>query len=131
MMMKVLLDTHAFMWYVNESPNLTSTAKRVIDDAEQLLVSAISAWEIGLLVSRGRLRLVYDVHEFIRLSHNLHKIKWLAVDPEVAVSSTRLTGQIHKDPADRIIAATAMSLGIPLISADKRLQQYDQLRTIW
>lgn len=133
--MNVLLDTHAFLWHVTESDHLSSAARKAIHKADQVLVHAISAWEIGMLVSKGRLALAYDVGEFISRSHGIRKIQWIPMTPDLAVKASHLPGdaqgQVHGDPADRIIAATSLSLGIPLITSDRKLRTNPHLQTIW
>lgn len=127
----LILDTHALIWHASESDRLSKPAREAIQSADRILVSAISAWEIGMLVSKGRLSLSLDVAEWIRIAGLLPKMQWVAVEPELAVLSTRLPGDFHGDPADRLIASTAITTGSPLITADQKLRDYLHLRTIW
>jgi PIN domain nuclease of toxin-antitoxin system len=87
-------------------PNRTtfrSQQKVAIDTADILGISTISAWEIGMLVQKGRLSLKYEVHEWIERVGSLPKITWMPLDTKIAVVSTCLPGNFHGDPADRII----------------------------
>lgn len=123
----VLLDTHVLVWLLNGSNRLGVEAQRVIQQAAQedgLYLSAISPWEIAMLVSKGRLVLYRDVGEWVREALALPGIRLEPLSPEVAVASTRLPGEIHSDPADRIIAATARHLGATLITDDGLLLDY-------
>jgi PIN domain nuclease of toxin-antitoxin system len=127
----VLLDTHALIWYASGSDKLSTSAKEAIDEAEIVRVSAISAWEVGMLVQKGRLKLTYDIDTWIQLTYNLPKLLWTNINPMIAILSTRLPGNFHGDPADRMITATAISFGDHLITADRNIRDYNHVNTIW
>lgn len=129
--MTLLLDTHALLWFASHSDKLSNRSKVEIDAAEQLYISSISAWEIGMLVAKERLILAYDVEEWIRLTQQIPKVRWLNINPEIALKAASLPGSFHIDPADRIITASAISLGASLITADQKIQSYPHVRTIW
>lgn len=123
----VLLDTHAWLWLLNGSERLGAKARKAIQRSlaeEAVLVSAISPWEVAMLVSKGRLVLDRDVGEWVQVALSLPGFRLEPVSPEVAVASTRLPGKIHSDPADRMIAATTRHLGSTLITADQLLLDY-------
>ncbi len=123
----VLLDTHTWVWLLNGSERLGPKARKAIQHSlaeEAVLVSAISPWEVAMLVAKGRLVLDRDVGEWVQAALSLPGIRLEPVSPEVAVASTRLPGTIHPDPADRMIAATARHLGSTLITADQLLLDY-------
>lgn len=125
----VLLDTHAWIWLLNGSDRLGPKARKAIQRSlaeEAVLVSAISPWEVAMLVSKGRLVLDRDVGEWVETALSLPGIRLEPISPEVAVASTRLPGTIHSDPADRMIAATARHLGSTLITADQLLLAYSK-----
>ena len=120
----ILLDTHALVWSVEERPRLGSGAKRAINIAarlNQVAVSAISPWEIALLVSKGRLNLSTDVMVWVREALSKPGVNLVPLEPEIVVASTRLPFEMHPDPADRILVATARHLGATLVTADKSL----------
>jgi PIN domain nuclease of toxin-antitoxin system len=120
----LLLDTHALVWSVEERPRLGSGAKRAINIAARLnrvAVSAISPWEVALLVSKGRLHLSTDVMVWVRNALSRPGVNLVPLEPEIAVASTRLPFEMHPDPADRIIVATARHLGATLVTADHAL----------
>lgn len=120
----LLLDTHALVWSVEERPRLGSAAKRAINVAarlNQVAVSAISPWEVALLVSKGRLNLRMDVMIWVRDALSKPGVNLIPLDPEIAVASIRLPFEMHPDPADRILVATARHLGATLVTADKLL----------
>lgn len=123
----VLLDTHAWVWLLNGSERLGPKARKAIQRSlaeEAVLVSAISPWEVAMLVGKGRLVLDRDVGEWVHTALSLPGIRLEPLSPEIAVASTRLPGTIHSDPADRMIAATARHLGSTLITADQLLLGY-------
>lgn len=123
----VLLDTHAWVWLLNGSERLGTKAREAIQrslDEEVVLVSAISPWEVAMLVSKGRLVLDRDVGEWVQAALSLPGIRLEPISPEVAVASTRLPGTIHSDYADCMIAATTRHLGSKLITADQLLLDY-------
>jgi PIN domain nuclease of toxin-antitoxin system len=123
----VLLDTHVWVWLLNGSERLGPKARKAIQRSladEAVLVSAISPWEVAMLVSKGRLVLDRDVGEWVQVALSLPGFRLEPVSPEVAVASTRLPGKIHSDPADRLIAATTRHLGSTLITADQLLLDY-------
>jgi PIN domain nuclease of toxin-antitoxin system len=120
----LLLDTHTLVWSINEGPKLGKGAKesiRIGGDEGRILVSAITPWEIALLVSKGRLTLGTDVMGWVRDALTIPGLTLVPLEPEIAVSSTRLPFEMHPDPADRILVATARHLGATLVTADKAL----------
>ncbi len=126
-MRPLLLDTHVVVWLLSGNERLGVKARTAIQDAanaDTLYLSAISAWEIAVLVSKGRLVLEQDVGEWIQAALALPGLRLAALSPEIAVASTRLPGNIHPDLADRIIAATARHLGAVLVTADSLLLDY-------
>lgn len=126
-MTPVLLDTHTLVWLLSGNNRLGKRARTAIQKAASaggLYLSAISPWEIAVLVSKGRLLLEQDVGEWVGAALALPGIRLEPLSPEIAVASTRLPGKIHADPADRIISATARHLGATLVSADSSLLDY-------
>lgn len=123
----VLLDTHAWVWLLNGEPKLNPKAVKAIERSlseEAVLLSAISPWEVAMLVNKGRLTLDRDVGEWVGAAVSITGIRLEPISPEIAVASTRLPGNIHSDPADRLIAATARHLGALLITDDQLLLDY-------
>lgn len=84
-----------------------------------------------MLVTKGRLRLDRDPLVWVQEALQLPRVTFLPLTPEIAVASTRLPGGLDGDPADRILAATALHLGAPLITRDRDLRGYAALRTVW
>ena len=131
----IVLDTHALIWWVSDPRRIPARARRLMDtavaDAEMVAVSSISLWEVAMLVSAGRLTLTMTMDAWIGQVESLPFLTFLPVDNRVAVRSVMLDGFAHRDPADRIIAATALGSGATLVTADARLRAYAPLKTIW
>lgn len=131
----IVLDTHALVWWVNgDSTPLSPTARKAIEGeltGGEILVSSISAWELGMLVSRGRLALSIDVTEWLAAVGEIKAVRFVPVDNEIAVKSTELPGEFHKDPADRIIVATSRKFAVPIVTADEKIRDYPHVRAIW
>jgi PIN domain nuclease of toxin-antitoxin system len=127
----ILLDTHAWFFYINDSSeNMSLMARRTIKDSDVLGVSIISCWEIAMLVAKQRLRFSIDVHDWIDRALKYKGIKLVGLDPDIAVLATRLPGKFHKDPADRIIVASCIKLGTPLVTLDERIKKWGYIKTI-
>lgn len=130
----IVLDTHTLIWWVNDPATLSTPARQAIDAAvpsKAVHVSCISSWEIALLVERGRLRLSLDVRDWLCRCETLPFLTFVPVDNAIAIESVRLPDFPHADPADRIIAATALSLGATLVTRDDKLRNYPRVKTIW
>jgi PIN domain nuclease of toxin-antitoxin system len=121
---QLLLDTHVLIWLMFGDSKLGSRAKAEIariGNAGDLLVAAITPWEIGVLVSKKRIDLHRDALVWIRDALSMPGVSLVSLDPEIAVASTRLPFEMHSDPADRILVATARHLGATLVTADQAL----------
>jgi PIN domain nuclease of toxin-antitoxin system len=127
----LLLDTHAFVWLASDQTQLTAAGKAAIRAAAgALCISSITGLEIALLVKRGRLELPLPPREFIERALRQHGIEEIPVDVEIALRSAALP-DIHNDPFDRIIAATALNRGCPLLSKDTVLPRYPGMTLLW
>lgn len=119
-----VLDTHAWVWLCAGD----SRAGELEKFRGRAVVSAISVWEVAMLESRGRLKLEPTLDDWIKA--NLRQpVELEPVHPAIAIESCRLEG-FHGDPADRMIVATALVLGLPLISADKKILEWAALHVI-
>ena len=131
----IVLDTHALVWWVADSSRVGAKARRLIDSAvkagDQVSVSCISVWEIAMLVARGRLELTIDVHSWMAHVQTLPYFNFVPVDNAIAMRAVHLEGLAPRDPADRMIVATALGLNATLVTADKELRSYRALRTSW
>lgn len=130
----IVLDTHTLVWWVTGDATLSKKAKSVIErehDGGEIIVSAISAWEITMLVEKDRLVLSMDVSSWLATVAEIEGVKFLPVDVEIANKSVVLPGEFHKDPADRMIVATARKLAAPVVTKDEKIQSYPHVKTIW
>jgi PIN domain nuclease of toxin-antitoxin system len=130
----IVLDTHTWLWWISSPGQLSPTAKKAIDRAMregQINISSISAWEVAVLVKKGRLELTMHAEDWIARSEALPFLQFIPVDNHIAVRSTQLPGPLHDDPADRIIIATTLSLGGTLITRDGKLRKYHHVKTLW
>lgn len=130
----ILLDTHVWVLFVSNPEFLSKKARRSLDtamDEKEILISSISTWEVAILVAKKRLRLTLSVDDWIAKSEALPFITFIPVDNSVAIKSVNLPPPLHNDPADRIIIATAISMGAPLVTKDKKLLKYPHVQTIW
>ena len=127
----IVLDTHTWIWLAGGSDKLSKRARRRCERASILIVPAISTWEVAMLVRKGRIGFDRDVQLWIGQALTLPGIRLEPLTPAIAVRSTRLPGDPHGDPADRMIIATAMEHGAPIITRDKQIRDYPHVRTIW
>lgn len=127
----LLLDTHAFVWLASAQKNLSQRARQtILQNADELFISSISALEIAILVKRKRLRLPVEPGEFVERALQQHGIHEIPVDRRVAIASTSLP-DIHNDPFDRIILATALLNDMSVLSRDRVIPQYHDVKVIW
>ncbi len=130
----IVLDTHVWIWFISNPKNLSKRAEKVVNQAlkdKSVLISSISAWELAHLVKRDRIKLTLEITDWIAKSEALPFIQFIPVTNSIAVKSVDLPQPLHSDPADRIIVATALSTGVPLVTKDKRLLDYSPVKTIW
>lgn len=130
----IVLDTHAWIWWVSNPEFLSEKAKQVIDEAvtnRNVLISTISTWEVAMLVSRGRLKLTMRPDDWVAASEALPFFDFVPVSNSIALKSVQLPGVLHNDPADRIIIATAISLGAVLVTKDEKIRNYEHVKTVW
>jgi PIN domain nuclease of toxin-antitoxin system len=127
--MSLLLDTHALIWLLDGNERLGSKARALITQAARthsLYVSAITPWEIAMLVSKERLAFTQEVGVWLRAALDVPGIQLLPLSMDISVASTQLPGDFHADPADRIIVASARQMGATLVTADKLILAYSK-----
>lgn len=131
----IVLDTHALIWWVNGNDQLSPDALQAIETElaadQQILLSVISAWEISMLVEKGRLVLTMDVGDWLKTVESIEGVTFVPIDLDVAVQSVRHPDELHPDPADRMIIALARHHAAPLITADAKIQAYRQVKAVW
>lgn len=130
----ILLDTHAWVWWLSQPGQLSKTAHEEIERslaAEALCISCFSAWELALLVQRGRLELSIDLPQWIAETERIPGVIFHPVNNHIALQSVNLPGTFHPDPADRILVATARYLGATMITGDAKIHAYPHVKTLW
>ncbi|MCP3982092.1 MAG: type II toxin-antitoxin system VapC family toxin [bacterium] len=130
----IVLDTHVWVWWVSGTQRLPKKVQDSLADHRAqgtIRVSSISVWEVAQLVERKRLELTMDTEDWVARSEALPFLGFVPVDNRIALRSTRLPDGLHADPADRIIVATALTLGAKLITKDDRLRKYAYVETLW
>lgn len=128
----IVIDTHVWLWWVAEPSKLSDAARRAIDDAETIGVSAISAWEVAMLVQKGRIALDRDVGAWVRQALAPARVSSQPATADMAVAAGLLDGDgFPGDSADRFIYATARALRAPLVTRDERLRRFDARNTVW
>ena len=125
--MKLLLDTHTFLWFVDDAPNLSETALALLESDHDILLSMASLWEIAIKYSVGKLNLPSPYEDFVaqQILHN--DIDVLSVQ----ISHLTVVAQLpfhHRDPFDRLLIAQSISEGIPILSADSNFDAYSVKR---
>ena len=130
----IVLDTHTLVWWVTGDKSLSKRAKTAIEKEHasgEIIVSSISAWEIAVLVDRRRLVLAQDLPSWFATIRMIPSIKFVNVDVDISLRSVVLPGTFHKDPADRLIVATAQKLSAVLITKDEKILAYPHVKTLW
>jgi PIN domain nuclease of toxin-antitoxin system len=128
--MKVLLDTHTFLWWIIDSPRLSALAREVIRDSDnELFFSAASGWEIAIKAQLGRLQLPDNLEQFIADQLSLNTILALPIQLRHALHVYTLP-QHHRDPFDRMLVAQSQIDKLPILTTDPQIAQYD-VETIW
>lgn len=127
----LLFDTHALVWLASTPKNLSDRARHAIrQHSDELYLSSISALEIAILAKRNRLSLPVAVEEFVDRALRQHGIHEIPLDRQIAIASTRLP-DIHNDPFDRVIIATAQLNGMSILSKDQIIPQYPEVKVVW
>lgn len=123
--MSAVLDTHVLVWWTSEPGRLTEPMRRVLDAAapgSPVFVPDICLWEIATLVSLGRLRPAIPLVAWLERATAAPLAQVVPISPAIAAEVAALPDTFHRDPADRIIVATARVLGLPLLSFDGRIR---------
>lgn len=127
----VLLDTHAFVWLASDPSQLSTTARELLSEPNQRVgISIVTAWEIALLCKRGRLELPLAPADYIETALAHHNLEEFPLDRALILKAVSLP-DLHNDPFDRILVATAQAFNVSLISKDRQIAQYPDIEIIW
>ncbi|MBI2339389.1 MAG: type II toxin-antitoxin system VapC family toxin [Deltaproteobacteria bacterium] len=128
--MKILLDTHIWLWYVSTSPNMPASLRNTLDHhTEDLWLSPISIWETIILIQKGKFGVNTDPVRWVRRCLEQAPLHEAPLNTEVAIKS-REVDLPHQDPADRFLAATSLVYDIPLATMDMNLLKANWLQTL-
>lgn len=129
----ILLDTHVWIWLLEESTEISQTAVNKINHygkQGQVYISAISVWELSVLVAKGRVALKKPIQDWVKESFLQPGVHLAELSPAIAIESNFLPGEFHGDPADRMICATARLNDLTLFTRDKKILRYSQEKYI-
>jgi PIN domain nuclease of toxin-antitoxin system len=131
--MKALLDTHVLLWWLSENPHLSAAQAAILEaaDAENpLWVSEITLWEIATLYSLGRIEIHLPLRDWFQQAISPPLIRTCGITPAIAAEVAHLPDSFHRDPADRVLVATARVLSATLLTQDRRIQDANLVPTL-
>jgi len=120
---QLLLDTCALIWLATGSDSLSTVARIAIENAEDVYVSSVSAWEIAQKHANGKLQLPCEPEKWFDHALEVLGLRLMSLDYHTAMRSTRLP-KIHNDPCDRLIVQTAIDNGITVVTGDRHFAEY-------
>jgi PIN domain nuclease of toxin-antitoxin system len=130
--MKLLLDTCAILWAVSEPERLSTDGRQYLSHTDsEIFVSVISCAEVACAVERGRIKLDRHWKSWFRTYSELNGWQLLPIDLAVMEEAYSLPEYTHRDPADRIIVATARKFHLHIVTAARRMLDYPHVETIW
>ena len=128
--MRLLLDTHAFLWWAMDHPNLSVAARSAISQPDNdCFVSTASTWEMAIKASLGKLEVAGDLQRFVRQQISANRFRLLTVELPHSLRVAELPWH-HRDPFDRLLVAQCQVESLTLLSADDALRAYD-LPVLW
>ena len=126
----ILLDTHVLVWMSSEPQRLSKRAREAIREAREkrgIAVASITLWELAWLAENGRIQISASVESFVR--ETVARVILKPMTPEIAALAVRLRAAFPKDPADRLIAATARLRNLTLVTSDEKILRYAHLQS--
>jgi PIN domain nuclease of toxin-antitoxin system len=131
---RYLLDTHSWIWGQATPERLGANTRAILEgtgDYEELLLSAMSIVELGILVAKNRVEVQLPLPEWVAKACSMTRFRLVHLSGEIGVEAATLPGDFHFDPADRVIAATARIEGATILTADRALHAYPHVRCLW
>jgi len=129
----ILLDTHVWWWSLTEPENLSKKAIALIKQAktDERFISSVSIWEFAMMVAKKRIELKISPAKWLTRAIDETGIMVIELSPDIATDSCSLPGEFHKDPADRIIVATARVYNLTLLTKDQKILDYPNVKSVW
>lgn len=131
----IVLDTHTLIWWVDNPQKLSKKARNLVEKVKtkekSILVSSITTFEIYLLIKSGKLELATHPDIWLEKIESLISVRFIPVDNRIAAYSVNLPNFSNKDPADRMIVATALLYGAKLVTSDEKIINYKKIQTVW
>ena len=131
----ILLDTHAWIWFINAPEELSLRARTAITKArsagESIHISCISTWEVYMLVAKGRLELAVDPEVWVNRCERISLLQFHPIGNSIARMAVTTCDEMHADPADRMIVATSLYLGASVVTRDKKIKDAGLVKCIW
>jgi len=129
----ILLDTHVWWWSLTETQNLSENAMEMIKSTkiDERFISSISIWEFAMLAAKRRVELKVSPAKWLSGAIDSVGITTIDLSPDIAIDSCNLPGNFHKDPADRIIVASARIHNLTLLTKDQKILNYSHVRSLW
>jgi PIN domain nuclease of toxin-antitoxin system len=124
----ILLDTHAIHWWSAEPKRVSTSARTLLEEADELVVAAISWYELAWLARHERIAITVPVRAW--LQGLAAQVRTIGVTPAIADTATSLPSSFPRDPADRLIYATAIEHGLGLVTKDRGIRDHDRLQSI-
>lgn len=125
----IVFDTCTLIWRAFEPEKLSKKASKSINQSDSLVISSISIWEIGTKIKNKKLSLPISLEEFVARLKRIQKLDIVPVDEMIWMDSLALNWK-HKDPADRVIVATARKINYPIVTSDKIIQKFYK-KSLW
>lgn len=126
----IVLDTHAWIWWVSDPRKLGKRGRAVLDEAEWIGVPAVCTFEVAAALARGRITLDRSPLDWLEQALALPRVELLALTPSIAVKATQL-GAFRGDPADRLIVASAIVHDAVLVTRDRHIRAFTNVNSVW
>ena len=129
----ILLDTHTWIWSHSATKLLSDNVKKLIKktQTDQRAIASISIWEFAMMVTKGRINVKIDPKRWLDNAIGSSGLQVIELTSEIVVESCNLPGDFHKDPADRIIVATARTHNLTLLTKDRKILEYSHVTARW
>ena len=125
----IIIDTHVLFWMQNHPARIPQNTLALIEQEPEVGIASISLWEIAMLIQKGRIDLEMPIYDWFERVFEKPRFRLIPLSPEIAIWSGTL--DMHGDPADRLIVASALVHRSPLVTADLWIQRLDFVNAVW